>query len=73
MKSLYCNGKYYLWKEGDLHTKDGFLKEADIKNKTSAESNIEKKFYIFEPSFNDLLKKYIEDHKYPYKKIFYSY
>ena len=57
MKSLYCNGKYYLWKEGDLHTKDGFLKEADIKNKTSAESNIEKKFYIFEPSFNDLLKK----------------
>ena len=42
MKSLYCNGKYYLWKEGDLHTKDGFLKEADIKYKTSVESNLEK-------------------------------
>ncbi len=56
-KVLVCDGRYYFWRKGDLHTKDGFVKEKDIKSKKIIKSNTGKEFYIFDAKFSDKIKK----------------
>ena len=57
-KVLYCEGHYFSWKRGDLHTEFGVVIEGDIKKaRESVKSNVGKEFKILEPNFVDLLRK----------------
>ncbi|MBT3281352.1 methyltransferase domain-containing protein [Candidatus Woesearchaeota archaeon] len=56
-KILIHKDKTFFWKEGDLHTEYGVIKEEDIKNKKLVYSNKNKDFIITEASFLDNLEK----------------
>ncbi len=57
-KILFCEGHYYSWRKGDVHTEFGLIKEVDLKKaKDEINSNIGKTFKILEPSFIDLISK----------------
>jgi tRNA (adenine57-N1/adenine58-N1)-methyltransferase catalytic subunit len=56
-KILIHDHKKFFWKEGDLHTEYGVVKEEDIKNSKLAYSNKNKDFLIIEASFLDNLEK----------------
>lgn len=53
--AMYNNYPYY-WREGDLHTNFGLIKEDEIKD-GKVLSNTKKKFSIFTPNFMDLIPK----------------
>ena len=60
MKILIHKDKKFLWKEGDLHTNFGVIKDKDIKkakNGSKVVSNIKEEFIVLEPSFDDLIKR----------------
>src|SRR3989344_69845 len=46
------NTKHY-WSSGDLHTKDGIIKESDIKNGDFARTHLGKGFYVLPALFPD--------------------
>lgn len=51
-------GEYFYWKKDDLHTEYGLVKENILKKaKGEVKTNIGKTFFIFDPSFTDLIKK----------------
>lgn len=56
-KVLYSKDKKYYWKEGDLHTEFGLIKERAIKSKKSALSNKGIKFHITDANIIDNLEK----------------
>ncbi len=57
-KVLIRNNKKYYWKEGDLHTLAGVVKEEDIKKAEKKVSSHQKKeFLIFDANFVDEVKK----------------
>ncbi|MBI5391544.1 methyltransferase domain-containing protein, partial [Candidatus Woesearchaeota archaeon] len=56
-KVLFSEGSFYYWKEGDLHTDKGIIKEEQIKKGKEIISNTGKEFKIVDPSFVDLLAK----------------
>lgn len=57
-KVLIRDDKYYYWKQGDLHTNAGMIKEEELnKDITHVKSHIGKEFLMFEPSFLDKIKK----------------
>ncbi|MBT3690641.1 methyltransferase domain-containing protein [Candidatus Woesearchaeota archaeon] len=56
-KILQRNDKKFYWKEGDLHTNFGIIKEKDIKTKSKVTSNTKKEFSIYEAKFTDNLRK----------------
>jgi len=57
-KILFCEGRFFAWKKGDLHTAFGMLKEQRIKKaKVTLESNIGKRFKILKPTILDLFLK----------------
>ncbi|MEA3379052.1 MAG: methyltransferase domain-containing protein [Nanoarchaeota archaeon] len=59
-KVLIRNNKHYYWKEGDLHTDAGLIKEEDLEKDTSeVKSHIGKEFLMFKPSFLDNIRKII--------------
>ncbi len=51
-KVAFSQGKKYYWKEGDLHTSNGLIKEKDMK-KSKATSNKNKIFLISDANFLD--------------------
>ena len=55
-KVLIHDNKRFYWKEKDLHTQHGLIKEKDLK-KSKAKSNLNKEFTIFNAKFTDNLKK----------------
>ena len=55
-KVLSYKDNFYYWKEGDLHTKDGVIREKDIKNGI-VKSNMNKEFYAFDAVFVDKIKR----------------
>jgi len=60
MRILIHKDKKFLWKEGDLHTNFGVIKDKDIKkakNGSKVVSNIKEEFIVLEPSFDDLIKR----------------
>jgi tRNA (adenine57-N1/adenine58-N1)-methyltransferase catalytic subunit len=56
-KILIHKGRKFFWKEGDLHTEFGVIKEEEIKNQKITHSNKDKEFLIIDASFQDNLKK----------------
>ncbi len=56
-KILQRENKKFYWKEGDLHTHQGIIKEKDIKTKSKVISNTKKEFSIYNAKFIDNLKK----------------
>ena len=56
-KILIHKGRKFFWKEGDLHTEFGVVKEEEIKSKKIANSNKDNEFLIIEASFQDNLEK----------------
>ena len=56
-KVLYAKDRKFYWKEGDLHTQFGLVKEEDIKTKTKTKSNKEIEFSITNPNITDLIEK----------------
>lgn len=57
-KVLVRNGKKYYWREGDLHTLAGVVKEDDIKKgKEKVYSHQNKEFLIFDANFVDEVKR----------------
>ncbi len=57
-KVLIRNENKYYWSQGDLHTKDGVLKELDLKESQSTiKSHTNKEFQIFDANFIDNFAK----------------
>ena len=56
-KILFHKENKYYWKEGDLHTEYGLVKEEDIKTKSNMKSHKEKDFIAIPASFLDNLEK----------------
>ena len=59
-KVLYYKDKKFYWKESDLHTSYGMLKEEEIKKADSGsiiKSNTEKEFLILDANIQDNLEK----------------
>ena len=56
-KILQREDKKFYWKEGDLHTNFGIIKEKDIKTKSRVKSNTNKEFSVYNAKFPDNLKK----------------
>ena len=57
-KVLIRNENKYYWTQGDLHTKDGVIKESELKNGQGLiKSHNEKEFQIFNANFIDNLAK----------------
>jgi len=56
-KILYAKDRKFYWKEGDLHTQFGLVKENDIKSKSKAKSNKEIEFSIFDANITDQIDK----------------
>ena len=55
---LCTQGKYFAWKNGDLHTDLGTVKETDlVKAKDRVTTNTGVELHVFHPKFNDLLSK----------------
>lgn len=52
---LVREDKEFIWRQGDLHTNFGMIKEADIQ-KNNPKSNTGKEFLAFDASFTDLLR-----------------
>ena len=57
-KVLFCKGIFYYWKEGDLHTDKGVIKEEALKKAKEEVTAVSGEiFRVFEPTFIDLLAK----------------
>jgi len=57
IKRVIVNDKHtFYWKEGDLHTHSGVLKEKDIKKSNELKSHKGAKFKVFDANFLDKLK-----------------
>ncbi len=53
-KLVLCDGKKLAWREGDLHTRHGFLKAEDIEKGGRIKTNKGKELIVLEPNFYDL-------------------
>lgn len=58
-KVLIKNRNKFYWKQGDLHTNFGVIKEIEIQTKTKTKSNKGEEFAILPANFNDNVKKFL--------------